>query len=93
MFTVTKSNTDAAASVEFATANGTATAPGDYAAQSGTLNFAPGEATKTITVLVNGDAAFEADETFTVNLSNPTARRSPTAREWARSRTTTPRRR
>ena len=72
-FTVTKSNTDAAASVEFETSNGTATAPGDYAAQSGTLDFAPGEATKTITVLVNGDTAFEADETFTVDLTNPTS--------------------
>jgi subtilisin-like proprotein convertase family protein len=71
-FTVTKSGTDAAASVEFDTANDTATAPGDYAAQSGTLEFAPGETTKTITVLVNGDETFEADETFKVNLSNPT---------------------
>jgi subtilisin-like proprotein convertase family protein len=71
-FTVTKSNTDAAASVQFATENGTAVAPGDYAAMSGVLSFAPGDATKTITVLVNGDEVFEADETFAVNLSSPT---------------------
>jgi subtilisin-like proprotein convertase family protein len=73
VFTVTKSDTDAAATVDFATANGTAIAPGDYTAQSGTLSFAPGEATKTITVAVNGDTTFEADESFTVNLSSPTS--------------------
>jgi hypothetical protein len=28
--------------------------------------------TKTITVLVNGDDVFEADETFTITLENPT---------------------
>jgi uncharacterized repeat protein (TIGR01451 family) len=69
-FTVTKSNTDEAATVDFATANDTATAPGDYAAVNGTLNFAAGDATKTITVAVNGDTAFELNETFLVNLSN-----------------------
>ena len=71
-FTVTKSNTDEAATVAFATANGTATQPGDYAAHSGTLDFAAGEATKTVTVDVNGDTTFEANETFVVNLSTPT---------------------
>ncbi len=69
-FTVTKSETGSPASVDFATANGTATAPGDYASSSGTLSFAADETTKTITVFVNGDLTFEADETFFVNLSN-----------------------
>jgi hypothetical protein len=69
-FTVTKSTTDEAATVEFATANGTASETGDYAAQSGTLSFAPGEATKTITIQVNGDPVFESDETFFVFLAN-----------------------
>ena len=57
--------------VAYATANGTATA-GDYQAGSGTLTFVPGETSKTITVLVNGDRFGEANETFFVNLSSPT---------------------
>ena len=45
---------------------------GDYQAASGTLTFAPGETSKTITVLVNGDRLGEPNETFVVNLSAPT---------------------
>ena len=56
--------------VDYATADGTANAPSDYQATSGTVTFAPGETTKTATVLVNGDTTYEADETFTVNLTN-----------------------
>jgi uncharacterized repeat protein (TIGR01451 family) len=55
--------------VKWATADGTAVAPGDYAAAIGTLTFAPGESSKTITVAVNGDSANEADELFNVDLS------------------------
>jgi chitinase len=56
--------------VKYATANGTArTGDGDFIGKSGTLTFAPGETTKTVTILVNGDAAVEADEQFFVNLS------------------------
>jgi hypothetical protein len=61
-----------AITVEYATANGTATSGGDYQAASGTLTFAPGETTKTVTVPVNGDRLAEPSETFVVNLSNPT---------------------
>ncbi len=57
---------------DFATANNTAIAPGDYNAQTGTLTFAPGQTAKTITVLVQGDLLDEANETYFVNLSNPT---------------------
>jgi hypothetical protein len=57
--------------VDFATANGTATAGTDYVAGIGNLTFAPGETTKTIAVTLNGDAIDEVDETFAVNLSNP----------------------
>ena len=57
--------------VNYSTANGTATAGSDYIATSGTLTFNPGDTTKTITVLVNGDTLNEANETFFVNLSNP----------------------
>ena len=58
--------------VNFATADGTALAGSDYVANSGTLTFAPGVTTRTVTVLVNGDTVFEPDQTFTVNLSAPT---------------------
>jgi hypothetical protein len=55
--------------VNFATANGTATAPGDYTPQTGTVTFAPGETLKTITVPIVADAVPEPSETFFVNLS------------------------
>jgi hypothetical protein len=57
-------------SVKYATANGTArTGDGDFVGKSGTLKFAPGETTKTITVLVNGDRRWELNEHLFVNLS------------------------
>ena len=55
--------------VNFATADGTATAPGDYTAQSNTLTFIPGDTVETISVPINGDALAEATEIFFVNLS------------------------
>jgi hypothetical protein len=58
--------------VTYTTANGTATAGSDYQATSGTLTFAPGQTSKTITVLVNGDRLPEPNETFVVKLSSPT---------------------
>ena len=58
--------------VNFATANGTATAGSDYTATSGTLTFAPGETTKTIAVPIIGDTVVESNETFTVKLSGAT---------------------
>src|SRR5262249_24080388 len=51
---------------------GSATAGSDYQAASGTLTFAPGETTATITVLVNGDRLGEGTEIFFVNLSGAT---------------------
>ena len=41
-------------------------------ALTGTVSFADGETSKTITVQVAGDTAFEPNETFTVTLSGPT---------------------
>jgi hypothetical protein len=58
--------------VAYATANGTATVGSDYQAASGTLTFALGETSKTVSVLVNGDRLAEPNETFVVNLSGPT---------------------
>lgn len=55
--------------VNYATANGTATAGSDYAALAGTLTFAAGETSKMVHVVVNGDTAVEAAETFSLTLS------------------------
>ena len=61
-----------AVSVRFATANGTAVAPSDYARRtSTTLSFVAGETSKTRPIAVNGDAAVENNETLFVNLSRP----------------------
>jgi hypothetical protein len=71
VFTVTLSAAyDQAVTVHFATADGTAkVSNSDYVAASGTVTFAPGETTKTITVTVKGDKRRESDEWFAVNLS------------------------
>ena len=57
--------------VDWATADGTATAGSDYTANSGTLNFAPGETAKTVSVAVLDDSHDEGSETLTLVLSNP----------------------
>ena len=58
--------------VQYATANGTAAAPGDYTAKSGTLTFNAGQTQQTVTVLVKGNKLHENDETFLVNLFGAT---------------------
>ena len=57
--------------VRWITADGTASAGSDYVAASGTVTFAVGATSATIAVTVNGDAAWEQDETFSILLSNP----------------------
>jgi hypothetical protein len=58
--------------VNFASADGTALTGSDYTGLApGTLNFAPGETTKTITVDILGDTRIEDHETFLVVLSEP----------------------
>lgn len=58
--------------VDYATVDGTAKALSDYMATSGNLTFAPGETTKTVSVIVNGDRDRGPDETFFVKLANAT---------------------
>jgi hypothetical protein len=55
--------------VQYATADGTATAGSDYVASSGTLTIPAGLTSGQILVPVNGDTDVEGDETFMVNLS------------------------
>jgi probable HAF family extracellular repeat protein len=70
VFTVSLSApSDAPVTVSYATADGTATAGQDYIARSGTLTFAPGETSKTISVAVRGDRRAESNEAFLINLS------------------------
>jgi uncharacterized protein YkwD len=71
-FTVKLSATpDEAVSVNYATADGTATAGNDYAAVNGTLTWSVGvTSAKTISVTVYGDTTPEPDETFYVYLSS-----------------------
>ena len=60
-----------ATTVHWATADGTAVAPYDYAPASGDLTFNPGDTEKTITVQIKGDTFREPDEAFFVNLTDP----------------------
>lgn len=59
-------------SVDFAPQPGTATANVDYGGGTGTVEFPVGTVTRTIFVSINMDNVFEPDETFFINLSNPT---------------------
>ena len=79
-FTVTLSAASGkTVTVDYATANGTATSPADYSATSGTFTFNPGQTTKTIDIAVQGDLLNEANETYTVTLTNPTNATIPVA--------------
>jgi hypothetical protein len=73
VFTVTLSPASSQpVSVDYATADGAALAPGDYTAiPTTTLNFPVGVTTQFVTVTVLGETLYENDETFFVNLANP----------------------
>ncbi|MGF1979824.1 MAG: PA14 domain-containing protein [Nostoc sp. CmiSLP01] len=68
--TVTRNNASGVASVNYTTADGTAKAGSDYVALTGTLNFAAGEASKTISISLKDDSVTEGDEAFTLKFSN-----------------------
>ena len=70
VFTVRLSQSPQTVTVDYASADGTATSPADYAAISGSLVFPPGTTTRTVTVEVAGDLLDEADETFLLRLTN-----------------------
>jgi Calx-beta domain-containing protein len=76
--------------VDYATADGTATAGSDHTAASGTLTIPAGQASGTIAVSVSGDKTYEPNETLTLTLSNPVGASivvgAPTRPASARSR-------
>jgi RHS repeat-associated protein len=71
-FTISLSNPSTETiTIDYATADGTATDGSDYTKiDKTTLTFAPGETSKTVNVTINGDTTFEADENFKLNLSD-----------------------
>ena len=71
-FTISRTGlTNTAVSVDVSTADDTATASDDFSVVSTTVNFAVGETSKVVSVAINPDNIDEPDETFYVNLSNP----------------------
>jgi probable HAF family extracellular repeat protein len=58
--------------VAYSTTNGTATAGSDYDAAAGTLTIPAGQTLRTISVNIKGDRKREPDETFFMNLADPT---------------------
>jgi len=65
-------DSDIDAAFDWVTADATATASIDYVAGSGTLTIPAGATTGTMSVVVNGDVAYESNETLSLTLSNPT---------------------
>ena len=59
----------ATVTVDYATADGTATAGSDYTATSGTLTFQPGDTSKTVSVPITNDSLDDGGETLTLTLS------------------------
>jgi hypothetical protein len=71
--TVSRSGGNAGAvTVDYATIDGTAAAGSDYQATSGAISFADGEVSQTITITLIDDLVYEGNETFSLQLSNPT---------------------
>lgn len=70
-FTVTRAgNLDAVAFVDWSIPLSGNLSTADFSALGDTLTFAPQEASKTLTIYVNGDLDVENDETFSVEISN-----------------------
>ena len=80
-------------SVDYSTADDTATQPDDYTAVPATpLVFAPGQTSQTATVIVKGDSSTKSTRRSPSTWQTTPRRRSVTGRPWERSRTTTGRR-
>ncbi len=72
VFTVTLSAASAnTVTVNYGTGNGSAVAPDDYTAVSGTVTFSPGQTSKAVAVTVNSDTVDEGSEYLYLNLNSP----------------------
>jgi hypothetical protein len=72
VFTLTRvGNLVPSVTVGYVTSDGTAVAGADYGATTGTVSFAPGQATATVEVLVSSDLVFDPGETFALSLGAP----------------------
>ena len=69
---VNYATSDNAGSQNCSVVNGVASSRCDYISALGTLKFAAGETSKTISILVVNDAYVEGPETFNISLTNPT---------------------
>ena len=65
-------DTSGTSTVDIATINGTAINQTDYTYRFGTLSFAPGDTSKSFTILITDDVYIESEETLGATLSNPT---------------------
>ncbi len=73
-FTITRSgNVGVSASVNYATASGSAGSGTDFTGNAGTVNFAAGETAKTVTITVLANANGEPEESFSVSLNGASA--------------------
>lgn len=73
VYTVTLSNPSSQTiTLQYATANGTALSGSDYTSVTGTLTFNPGITSQNITIPILNDSINEANESFTLALTNPT---------------------
>lgn len=66
-------NTSNSATINYATSNGTATQPGDYASSSGSIQFAAGETVKSFVVPIINDETIEGPESINILLSSSTS--------------------
>lgn len=60
-----------AASIAYATQDGSATAGSDFTAKSGSVTFEPGQRAARVTLVLTDDTEIEGDESFTVVLADP----------------------
>ncbi len=72
VLTLTRGSGLGTASVQYATANGTALLDSDYTSQTGTVSFAVGQTRQTLPIALVNNSTGEANETFQVNFFNPT---------------------
>ncbi|HEV7860003.1 MAG TPA: Calx-beta domain-containing protein [Pyrinomonadaceae bacterium] len=77
--TVLRDSSGGSASVDYIASDGTALQRSDYTIASGTLNFAPGEYSKTFNVLITNNAYVDGTRTLNLKLSNPTGQEAKLA--------------